>query len=272
MRAGGATMPAMRLLRVACLLVVAVLKRRLSYRGDLLLQGLDEIMRGLLAFALLEVYVSKGGALAGWDHAQLLFVLGFSLVPIALFHTFCGNLYSLSSTYIIQGNLDRVLLRPYPVFLQVCFDRLSIEDLGGALLGLLLMGAAAARIPAFDWSPGHLLLLTAMLLSSFLVVVAVFQAFAATGFWFEDRVGMVPPVYNLMELGRWPPSIYPAWLKWLLTCVIPFGFVATYPAGVFTGATGWWPGLATPAVALAALLASNWLWRKGLSRYNSAGS
>lgn len=262
----------MRILRVALLLVATVLKRRLAYRGDLLLQGLDEIMRGLLALALLEVYVSKGGGLAGWSHAQLLFVVGFSLVPISLFHAFCGNLYSLSSTYIIQGSLDRVLLRPYPAFLQICFDRLSIEDLSGAVLGLVLMGSAAAAIPGFAWDPGHLLLLLLMLASSFLVVVAVFMAFAATGFWFEDRVGMVPPVYNLMELGRWPGSIYPPWLKWLITAVIPFSFVATHPAGAFTGATGPWPGLATPLVALAALAAANLLWRAGLRRYNSTGT
>ncbi len=262
----------MRTVHLAGLLIVTVLKRRLAYRGDLLLQGLDEIMRGLLAFALLEVYVSKSGGLAGFSHAQLLFVLGFSLVPIALFHCFCGNLYSLSSTYIIQGNLDRVLLRPYPVFLQICFDRLAIEDLSGAVLGVLIMAAAASQIPGFAWDPLHLLLLLVMLASAFAVVLAVFMAFAATGFWFEDRVGMVPPVYNLMDLGRWPNGIYPWWLKLLITCLIPFSFIAFYPATLFTGGATLWPGLATPLVAVIALLVANALWRLGLRRYDSTGS
>jgi len=259
-----------RTVRLALLLTGVVLKRRLAYRADLLLQGLDELMRGLLALALLQVYASKTTSIAGYTPAQLLFVLGYSLTGLAFFHCFCGNLYQLSSHYIIGGNLDRVLLRPFPTFLQICFDRLAIEDLVGAVFGITLMVVAALRIPDFHGDPLHLLLLAVMLLSSFAVVVAVFMAFAATGFWFEDRVGMVPPVYNLMEFGRWPADIYHWLLKALITCVIPFAFVAIYPAALFTHGQ-WWPGILTPLVAILALLLASWAWRTGLSRYESAG-
>lgn len=262
----------MRVLRLATLLVVTVLKRRLAYRGDLALQMLDELMRGLMALALLQVYVGKSRDIGGWTGDQLLFVLGFALVPISLFHAFCGNLYGLNSRYVIQGELDRVLLRPYPIFLQICLDRVYLEDLGGSLLGLGLMVVAATRLPGFDWGPGHLLLLAGMLLSATALVMAVFMAFAALGFWFEDRIGMVPPVYNLMELGRFPDRIYPGALRLLITCVIPFSFVAFLPASLFVGDGPAWPGLATPLVALAALGIANLLWRAGLKRYESAGS
>jgi ABC-2 type transport system permease protein len=264
----------MRILRIGWLLFITVLKRRLQYRGDLLLQGLDEIMRGLVALAMLQIYTSKTQAIGGYSADQLLFVLGFSLVPIGLFHCLCGNLYQLSSTYLINGALDRVLLRPYPSFLQVCFDRIAIEDLGGAIMGIAIMVVAAARLPGMDFDPGHLLLLGLMQMSAFGVVVAVFMAFAATGFWFEDRVGMVPPVYNLMEFGRWPNGIYHWSLKLLITLVIPFSFVAFYPASLFLGQhpTPWLPGLLTPLVAVASLAFANLLWQRGISRYHSSGS
>ena len=264
----------MRTIRIGWILFITVLQRRLQYRGDLLLQGLDEIMRGLVALAMLQIYTSKTTAIGGYTADQLLFVLGFSLVPIGLFHCFCGNLYQLSSTYLINGALDRVLLRPYPSFLQICFDRIAIEDLGGVILGIVLMVIAATRIPGFAADPQHLLLLVGMQLAALGVVVAVFMGFAATGFWFEDRVGMVPPVYNLMEFGRWPNGIYHWSLKLLITAVIPFSFVAFYPASLFVGQqpTPWWPALATPLVAVAGLAFSNLLWQKGISRYHSSGS
>ncbi len=264
----------MRVARLAWLLFLTTLKRRLAYRGDLLLQGLDELCRGFVAFALLTVYTSKAPSLAGWTEPQLLFVLGFSMVPIGFFHCLCGNLYQLSNTYIIQGNLDRVLLRPYPSFLQICFDRIAIEDLSGVVLGATLMAYAAARIPGFDWSLPHLALLALLLTSAFAVIVAVFMAFAATGFWFEDRVGMVPPVYNLMEFGRWPPSIYHPALRWLVTLIIPFSFTAFYPASLFAqpGSGDLRPGLLTPVVAAIALCLSTALWNTGIKRYGSSGS
>jgi ABC-2 type transport system permease protein len=264
----------MRVARLAWLMFVTVLKRRLAYRGDLILQGLDEVMRGLMAYAMLSVYVARTPEVAGWSRAELTFILGFSMVPISLFHCLCGNLYQLSSTYIIQGNLDRVLLRPYPSFLQVCFDRLGIEDLSGVVLGCLVMASAVAQLPHFTWDPGHLALLALLMASAFAVVVAVFMAFAASGFWFEDRVGMVPPVYNLMDFGKWPNQIYHPALRWLITCVIPFSFVAFYPAGVFTGHAGASLGYAllTPVVAVVALTVAALMWRAGIRRYSSSGS
>jgi ABC-2 type transport system permease protein len=229
-------------------------------------------MRGLVALVMLQVYVSKTTNLHGWTQYELLFILGFSLVPIGLFHTFCGNLYQLSNTYIIQGNLDRVLLRPYPAFLQICFDRIAVEDLSGVFLGLGVMITAVGHMPNFDMSLPHLALLLVLMLSAFGVVVAVFMAFAATGFWFEDRVGMVPPVYNLMEFGRWPAGIYHPALKLLITCVIPFSFVAFYPAGYIVRGEHPLPALLTPVIALISLLLAGWLWRTGISRYHSSGS
>lgn len=258
-------------MRIAAIFFLTYLKRRLAYRGDLVVQMLDELLRGLVALAMLQIYASKTDTLAGWTADQLLFVLGFSLVPISLFHCLCSNLYQLNTRYVIEGNLDRVLLRPYPVFLQICFDRLAIEDLSGVILGGSLMAIAALRIPGFDWSILHLGLLGLMLLSATGVVVAVFMGFASSGFWFTDRVGMMPPVYNLMEFGRWPTRLYADWLKLLITCIIPFAFAGFLPASLFIGG-GWWPALATPAVAAAALLVANLMWRMGLARYNSAGS
>lgn len=271
---GGGDDPGVRALRLAWLMFLVTLKRRLAYRGDLLLQGLDELCRGFVALCLLEIYASKTTHLAAWSSDELRFVLGFSLVTVGLFHCFCGNLYQLSSTYIINGNLDRVLLRPYPSFLQICFDRIAIEDLSGVVFGALVMGFAASRLPDAHFGPLQILLLLVMLASAFAVVVAVFMAFAATGFWFEDRVGMVPPVYNLMEFGRWPTSIYHPALRALITGIIPFAFVAFYPASMFTGNQTVEPiyPLMTPLVALVSLGVSTQLWRYGIRRYGSAGS
>jgi ABC-2 type transport system permease protein len=263
-------------LRLTAALIVMVLKRRLAYRGDLLVQSLDELLRGLLAFVMLQVYISGYGSIAGWSGPELTFILGFSLVPISLFHAFCGNLYQLSGRYILSGELDRILLRPLPSFLQICLDRIAIEDLSGVLLGSGLMAWALAHGAGDGLGVGGALLLVLMLASAFVIVMSVFMAFAATGFWIEDRVGMVPPVYNLMEFGRWPTAIYHPALQILITCGIPFAFAAFYPASVFLPGPersgvhllGW----LTPLVAVVTLGLATLVWWAGLRRYGSTGS
>lgn len=264
-------------LHISWALLVMVFKRRLQYRGDLLIQSLDELLRGAVAIIMLQVYVSRTQSIAGWSADELLFILGFAMVPLALFHCLCGNLYQLSSHYLIQGNFDRVLLRPMPTFVQVCSDRIAVEDLSGAALGIAVMAYAVSQGAVSDVSLPMLGLLLIMVLSSFFIVVAVFMLFAATSFWFEDRVGMVPPVYNLMEFGRWPLAIYHWSVQLLITVLIPFAFTAFYPASFFLEgpqqhSPGWWYALATPLVAIVALSVAIVVWNMGVRRYHSTGN
>lgn len=257
-------------------LFLTVLKRRLSYRGDLAVQALDEIMRGLVALVMLQVYMAKTTSLNGWSADEMLFILGFAMIPLALFHCFCGNLYRLSSYYLIEGHFDRVLLRPYPAFLQVCLDGIAIEDLSGAILGGVLIAIAINNGAVAEFGVFDIALMLVLIVSSFAIVVAVFMAFAASSFWFEDRVGMVPPIYNLMEFGRWPVAIYNNLVRVLVTLLIPFSFTAFYPASLFleTGhAQGTWLVAAcTPLVAAVALSLAIAIWRAGVRRYGSTGS
>ena len=121
------------------------------------------------------------------------------------------------------------------------------------------------------------LLLILLIISAFFIVVAVFMLFAASSFWFEDRVGMVPPVYNLMEFGRWPVGIFHWTVKGLVTFLIPFSFTAFYPASIFLDTAAADPSLfilalATPVVAIVSMAIAISAWRQGLKRYHSAGN
>lgn len=266
---------ARRIIGLGWALFVTVLKRRMAYRGDLFIQSLDELMRGGLAILMVQVYLSHTDAIDGWGRHEILFILGFAMVPLALFHCFCSNLYGLANRYLIQGEFDRILLRPYPSFLQVCFDRIAVEDLSGAVLGSILMGLAVSSGALGSWSWPMVCALVFLILCAFAIVVAVFMTFAAASFWFDDRVGMVPPVYNLMEFSRWPVSIYNHGVKILVTLVIPFGFCAFYPASLFLPSgqsdelTSY--ALATPFVALIALTIACTIWKRGIRRYGSVG-
>ena len=273
MQASSQSLPAraLHVARIGWLLFVTVLKRRLAYRGDLLIQSLDEIMRGLLALVLVKVYMSKAPSLHGWQESEILFILGFALIPLSLFHCLCGNLYGLAGRYLVQGEFDRVLLRPYPTFLQICFDRIAIEDLSGLILGIGIMtmaiqDGAIGRLEGVDF-----VMLPLLLTSAFLIVAAVFMAFAALSFWFDDRVGLVPPIYNLMEFGRWPIAIYNDAIKVLITLVIPFAFTAFYPASWFIDHGEHHRALLTPLVAALCLFLASCVWRAGVRRYNSTG-
>jgi ABC-2 type transport system permease protein len=77
---------------------------------------------------------------------------------------------------------------------------------------------------------------------------------------------------SMYEAGRWPVSIYPNWLRFSLTFVVPVAFATTMPAEALTGR------LTIPvllgAVALAAVLAviARLVWRVGVRHYSGASA
>ncbi|PYQ06484.1 MAG: hypothetical protein DMF82_06195 [Acidobacteria bacterium] len=95
----------------------------------------------------------------------------------------------------------------------------------------------------------------------------------ATSFWIEDRIGISPPVFNLMQFGRYPLTIYDAWVRVALSFVIPFAFASFYPTIRFLHreqfVAEFW---LVPLVAAISLGLALSLWTSGVARYHSTGS
>ena len=74
-----------------------------------------------------------------------------------------------------------------------------------------------------------------MALCGAVIYLAVFLILTSVSFWFEDRVGIVPPVFNMLTFARYPLTIYNVFVQFLLSWIIPFGFATFYPTTHFLG-------------------------------------
>jgi ABC-2 type transport system permease protein len=105
------------------------------------------------------------------------------------------------------------------------------------------------------------------------IYLAIFVGLSATSFWIEDRIGIVPPIFNLMQFGRYPLTIYDAWIRFALSFVIPFAFASFYPTVRFLRREEFlrefW---AVPLVAAATVAVALLAWSSGVRRYHSTGS
>ena len=52
---------------------------------------------------------------------------------------------------------------------------------------------------------------------------------SCASFWFEDRIGLHPPAWNLLAFGRYPLTIYSGGIQFFLSWIVPFGFATFYP-------------------------------------------
>ena len=65
----------------------------------------------------------------------------------------------------------------------------------------------------------------------------MFLILTTVSFWFEDRIGVHPPVWNVIAFGRYPLSIYSGAVQFFLCWIIPFGLASFYPSVRMLGRT-----------------------------------
>ena len=248
------------------------LKMRLAYRVDFFVDlGANMFALGV-QLTTLAVLFSKVDALRGWSFDQVLFIYGFSLLPLGLFNLVSINLYRFADRYLVEGNLDRVLLRPVNPLAQVLCESFNVSGLNEIVLGAGILAYAGARL---HLAPAPLDIAVGLVLvpSAACIYLAVFLGIASVSFWHEDRMGLAPPVYNVIRFARYPLTIYGRGVQIFLVFVLPFAWVAFMPATWYVGDTSvrsW--ALLTPLVAMIALGVAVTIWRAGLRRYASTGN
>jgi ABC-2 type transport system permease protein len=248
------------------------LKVRVSYRGDFLIGLFTSLAATILSFGFVWVLFKNTSSLAGWSFGQILFLYGFSLIPYGIFNILSPNLYDFGSEFIMEGKFDRVLIRPVGSLFQVIFENFRIESFQEIITGVGVMIWAGWSFH-YRWSATEILLVVVFVLCGGTIYISIFLILSTFSFWFEDRIGIHPPVWNLIAFGRWPLSIYSVYIQFFLSWIVPFAFAAFYPTARLLGLHEFRSfAYLVPVVAAATLALSLWFWNLGVRRYSSTGS
>ncbi|MEK3725902.1 ABC transporter permease [Paenibacillus sp. FSL H8-0034] len=247
------------------------MKTRLSYRSDFWIEVLSDLLfNGLNLFFILVVF-QHTQLIGEWNEQQVLFVYGYFMVPFGIFSAFF-SLWGFTEKYIVKGEMDRILTRPAYNLVQLMLENMDPSSLFSALTGFLIM--------IYSWS--HLgltlswydpLVLIVLVAGSIMIYGGIYIFFIATSFFSDSPTGILPLIYNLQNYGRYPMTIYNKLLGFLLTWVLPFGFVGFFPAAYFLDRANWGGfALLTPLVGLVFLAFGLTVWNIGVKRYRGAGS
>lgn len=249
------------------------LKTRLEYKGDLILGLVTGLLFQLVTLIFIDVLFARQSlTIQGWTRGHVLFIYGFSTFPLNFFFAFFPNLYNVGSKYIIEGNFDRILLRPLNSLFQVLMEEVDVESLIGLIVGCAIVFYASAELD-LRWSVGSVLLFAFLVVCGTLIYGGVFTAVAALSFWWPDRVGLMAPLFNMIAFGKYPVTIYNRWLQYILMWMIPFAFIAFFPATHFLGFSEFRGYvLLVPVVALASCVVGIVTWNLGVRHYESTGS
>lgn len=263
-----------RSLRVYSYYFAQFLKAKLAYKWDFFSGIIASLFAALSG--VIYIYLLIDGKvvtdLKGWSRNEVLFIYGYSLIATGIFGFLSPNLFRFGDRYVIQGQFDRVLLRPLNSFLQVVFESFNLENVGNVILGIILVvltaQSAAIGLSLFDMA---WLMISAVCGAA--ILLSVFTVLSSMSFHFEDRLGLVPPMYNLVVFSRYPLPIFNRLVQFILSWLIPFAFVSYYPATHFfrdreVEALTY----LSPLVAVICLAVAMFFWQLGVSKYASTGN
>ena len=247
-------------------------KVRLAYKADFIIAFLSSMAATVLGFGFVLVLFSKIPRLQDWSFNEVMFLYGFSLIPLGFFNVVSWNLYDFSEIYVIEGKFDRVLLRPVATLFQVIFEKFRLESLQEVVTGIGVVALCVHRLHLTLRFPDYLWF-ALMIVCGAAIYMAVFLILTAVSFWFEDRVGIVPPVFNMLNFSRYPLTIYNVFIQFLLSWIIPFGFASFYPTTHFLGRNSFALYFhLVPVVAVGFTVLAILVWNRGVANYSSTGT
>jgi ABC-2 type transport system permease protein len=112
----------------------------------------------------------------------------------------------------------------------------------------------------------------AMLLAGGVIVYGFWLILATLSFWFVRVENILVIFQSMYEAGRWPVSLYPGWLRYGLTFIVPVAFATTVPAEALTGRLNWETLLGAVILAVVLFVASRAFWRVGLRHYSGTSA
>jgi len=258
------------------ILAAAWVRVSMTYRASFVMLTLGQFLITLLDFVAIVILFTNVDALGGFALAEIAFLYGGTSLCLGLADLILGNIERLG-TKIRLGTFDAMMVRPVPLFAQVCADDFALRRLGRITQAAVVLGLAAVVVDV-DWTWLRAAMVPYLIVCGTGIFLAIFTLGAALQFWTTDGSEAANAfTYGGSTVTQYPLTIYPTELVKALTFVIPVAMVNWYPSLYILGRPdpfGFPTALqfASPAAVLGLGLLAALAWRTGVRRYRSTGS
>jgi ABC-2 type transport system permease protein len=242
-----------------------------QYRANFFIAAFQSVLAVAVGLAVLALVYSHTSQLNGWSQSELLVILGVQILLSGVIHaTIQPNMERLVEE-VRDGKLDFALTKPEDAQLLVSLRELRLWQAVDIVSGAIVIGVGVARIET-KLTAGHALAFFALLLVGALLLYCFWLILATGAFWVVNMWFLAELFEGIYQTGRWPIGIYPVWLRYSMTYLVPIGFAITVPAQALTGRLGWATVVVLIGFAVALATFTRWFWRFGLTRYSGASA
>jgi ABC-2 type transport system permease protein len=243
----------------------------LAYRVDTLVNILLSLLGLGWELIALGIIFSNTTRLGDWGLGELVALLGVFHLVNALMQILIWPNTEKFNTSVRDGTLDYTFLLPASSMFLVTFSRMVIWRAWDLVLGtiLVVVGTNMSQTGASPFNVFSFLLLS---ISGAVILYSLWIAMIAATFWFVKFDNNVTILQALLDTGRYPATVYPIWLRVIVTFVVPIAVATTVPLQALRGELAPAQVLLYLVISAAAFLAARRIWQAGVRKYSGASS
>ncbi|MEX0850355.1 MAG: ABC-2 family transporter protein [Gaiellaceae bacterium] len=261
----------MNTVRVAWLFLKIGVLNELQYRVNFVVQLFQSAITLGVGLAVLALVYSHTDELNGWSHAELLCLLGIQILMVGAIKIYVQPNMERVIDEVREGTFDYALTKPEDSQVLASVREVRIWQVVNVFSGLIVLGFGLSQITTDLGALDAVAFAISLLLGA--VMIYCFWLVIATGaFWVVNMWHVAELFDGLVQTGRWPVGIYPGWLRFGITFLVPVAFAVTVPAEAVTSRLEWETLLLAVVFAAFLFAATRWFWRFGLRRYSGASA
>jgi ABC-2 type transport system permease protein len=243
----------------------------LAYRTDTIINIALNIMWLGWDLLSLSIIFNNTTTIGGWGFPQLIALLGvFRLINTMMIALVWPNTEKFNQS-IRDGSMDYTILQPVNSMFLTTFSRITIWRVWDLILALVLI-TIGISMAGDAIAPVQILIFVLLAISGMIVIYSIWIVLIALTFWFTKFDNNVTIMQALLDSGRYPVSVYPVWLRILITYVIPIAVATTIPLQGLRGDLNFGRVLIFLAIGISSFLVASRVWKAGLKRYSGASS
>jgi ABC-2 type transport system permease protein len=243
----------------------------LAYRADTVVNILLNLMWLGWELLSLNIIFSNTTTLGGWGLGELIALLGvFRLVNTLMVALIWPNTEKFNQS-IRDGSMDYTILQPVNNMFLVTFSRIIVWRIWDLVLAIVLI-VVGINMAGDIITPFTILTFILLTISGSMIIYSLWIVLIALTFWFTKFDNNVTILQALLDSGRYPATVYPAWLRIIVTFIIPIAVATTVPLQALRGDLGPSQIFLFIVISIVSFWVASKVWKAGLKRYSGASS
>ncbi|ERJ13195.1 ABC transporter permease [Haloplasma contractile] len=250
-------------------------KSQLEYRTSFILLSIGQFFVPFVIFISIFFLFQRFDQIAGWSLYEV--ALCYAIVHIGFSVSECfARGFDAFSGLVINGEFDRLLVRPRTTFLQVIGSKFEFTRIGRFSQSIIVLIYALSNL-SVDWNLYKVITFILMILSAIVIFTGIYMLGATFCFFTIEGIEFI----NIFtdggrEITQYPLNIYKDWFRKFFTYVIPLGTVNYLPLmyilekGNLKQPT--WTYMVIPLYGMLFIIPCILIWNFGVRHYKSSGS